>query len=108
MLFNSYIFIFVFLPLVFCGYFYLQYFEKRLASSARKNRDAFSNKYNGALARAFLVLASLFFYSFYNIIYLPLILASIGVNFAIGTSLGKLASMNFTYGAKIMCGGGAI
>lgn len=71
MLFNSYIFIFAFLPITFFIYFYLS--SKRLLVGAK----------------AFLVFASLFFYSWWNIIYLPLILTSILFNFSIGVSLSK-------------------
>lgn len=39
------------------------------------------------MAKGWLVFASLFFYSWWNIIYLPLILGSILVNFIIGTSI---------------------
>lgn len=69
MLFNSYEFIFLFLPTVFFIYFILN----RLPS----NRAAL----------AWLVLASLFFYSWFNPIYLPLILFSITVNYLVGSSL---------------------
>lgn len=71
MLFNSYEFIFAFLPLTFFIYFYL--LHKRLITGAK----------------GFLVFASLFFYSWWNVIYLPLILASMIFNYVIGTSLGK-------------------
>lgn len=69
MLFNSYIFIFAFLPVTFLVYFYLN--TKRLVQAGI----------------AFLVFTSLFFYSWWNIIYLPLILASILFNFVIGKYL---------------------
>jgi D-alanyl-lipoteichoic acid acyltransferase DltB (MBOAT superfamily) len=69
LLFNSYEFIFVFLPLTFFIYFYLNH--KRLTVAAK----------------GFLVFTSLFFYSWWNIIYLPLILASILFNYIIGNSL---------------------
>ena len=69
MLFNSYEYIFLFLPLVFFLYFYL--LKKRLIVSAK----------------GLLVFASLFFYSWWNIIYLPLILASMVFNYVIGNSL---------------------
>jgi cellulose synthase/poly-beta-1,6-N-acetylglucosamine synthase-like glycosyltransferase len=58
MLFNSYEFIFAFLPLTFFIYFFL--LNKRLIVGAK----------------GFLVFASLFFYSWWNIAYLPLILIS--------------------------------
>ncbi|CAA6804552.1 MAG: Probable poly(beta-D-mannuronate) O-acetylase (EC [uncultured Sulfurovum sp.] len=69
MLFNSHLFIFLFLPFTFIIYFYLN--KKRLTN----------------LAKSFLVVASLFFYSWWNIVYLPLILGSIFVNFLIGSYL---------------------
>lgn len=72
MLFNSYEFIFLFLPLTFFIYFYLN--KKRLTE----------------LSKGFLVFASLFFYSWWNIVYLPLILASMLFNYTIGKQLSKL------------------
>ncbi|MFA6138649.1 MAG: MBOAT family protein [Sulfurimonas sp.] len=71
MLFNSYEFIFAFLPITFFIYFYLN--KKRLTEASI----------------GFLVLASLFFYSWWNIIYLPLILLSILFNYIVGTSLSR-------------------
>ena len=69
MLFNSYIFIFVFLPITLLVYFYL-------------NKKDFPK-----LSKAFLVTASLFFYAWWNIMYLPLILVSMFFNYALGKSL---------------------
>ncbi len=71
MLFNSYEFIFLFLPITFFVYFYLN--TKRLTEASK----------------AFLVFSSLFFYSWWNIIYLPLILGSVLFNYIIGVSLSK-------------------
>jgi D-alanyl-lipoteichoic acid acyltransferase DltB (MBOAT superfamily) len=71
LLFNSYEYIFIFLPLTFFIYFYLN--KKRLIAGAK----------------GFLVFASLFFYSYWNILYLPLILGSMLFNFIIGNSLSK-------------------
>jgi D-alanyl-lipoteichoic acid acyltransferase DltB (MBOAT superfamily) len=71
MLFNSYEFIFAFLPIVFFIYFYLN--SKRLVVGAK----------------GFLVFASLFFYSWWNILYLPLILSSMLFNYIMGNSLNK-------------------
>ena len=71
MLFNSYEFIFLLLPITFFIYFYL--LSKRLATGAK----------------AFLVFASLFFYSWWNITYLPLILSSMLFNYVIGNSLNE-------------------
>ena len=71
MLFNSYEFIFVFLPITFFIYFFLN--SKRLTQASK----------------GFLVFASLFFYSWWNISYLPLILVSMLFNYVIGNSLSK-------------------
>ncbi|MEA3492540.1 MAG: MBOAT family protein [Campylobacterota bacterium] len=71
MLFNSYQFIFAFLPFTFFVYFYLN--SKRLTEAAK----------------ALLVFTSLFFYSWWNIAYLPIILASILFNYIVGLSLSK-------------------
>ncbi len=71
MLFNSYEYIFLFLPLTFFIYFYL--LQKRLAVGAK----------------GFLVFTSLFFYSWWNISYLPIILSSMLFNYVIGNSLNE-------------------
>ena len=71
MLFNSYEFIFFFLPLTFFIYFYLN--KKRLTE----------------VSKGFLVFASLFFYSWWNIAYLPLILVSMLFNYVLGNQLSK-------------------
>jgi len=69
MLFNSYIFIFLFLPIAFFVYFYLN--SKRLTTASK----------------AWLVFTSLFFYSWWNISYLPLILISILFNYSITSTM---------------------
>ncbi len=71
MLFNSYEFIFAFLPITFFIYFYLNH--KRLTQASK----------------GFLVFSSLFFYSWWNIVYLPLILISMLFNYVIGNTLNK-------------------
>ncbi len=71
MLFNSYEFIFLFLPFSFFIYFFL--LQKRLIIAAK----------------GFLVFASLFFYSWWNISYLPIILSSMLFNYIIGNSLNE-------------------
>lgn len=71
MLFNSYEFIFAFLPISFFVYFYLNHKRLTIAS------------------KGFLVFTSLFFYSWWNIAYLPLILISMLFNYVIGNSLNK-------------------
>lgn len=71
MLFNCYEFIFLFLPFSFFIYFYL--LQQRLIIGAK----------------GFLVFASLFFYSWWNIAYLPIILSSMLFNYVIGNSLNE-------------------
>ncbi len=71
MLFNSYTFIFVFLPITFFIYFYLN--QKRLTEASK----------------GFLVFSSLFFYSWWNIAYLPIILSSMLFNYILGNSLNS-------------------
>jgi D-alanyl-lipoteichoic acid acyltransferase DltB (MBOAT superfamily) len=72
MLFNSVEFIFGFVPLVLAGFFLL----------ARWGHGA---------ALAWLTLASLFFYGWWNPWWLPLMLASIAFNFLVGCQLAKTA-----------------
>ena len=71
MLFNSYTFIFAFLPVTFIMYHVLA-----------KSRYVISSK-------IFLVLASLFFYSWWNVSYLPILVFSLLFNFYIGEILQK-------------------
>lgn len=63
MLFNSYIFVLAFLPIVLIGYFELNHFHKYGA------------------AKVFLILASLFFYGYFNWWYLMIIVSSVGFNY---------------------------
>ena len=63
MLFNSYIFVLAFLPIVLMGYFGLNHFHKYTA------------------AKVFLILASLFFYGYFNWWYLLIIVSSVGLNY---------------------------
>ena len=67
MLFNSYVYIFLFLPVVFAGYFLL--IGRRQVVAAKTG----------------LVLASLFFYSWWNINYLPILIFSLVFNFMLGS-----------------------
>lgn len=78
MLFNSYEFIFIFLPISLYGFFF----------AARLGRE---------IAIAWLVLVSLFFYGWWNPAYLILILISMIVNFA----FGKVLSANYNKDKKI-------
>lgn len=84
MLFNSYEFILVFLPVAFFGYFWLNGAKLVIAG------------------KAWLVLCSLFFYSWWNVAYLPLILTSMLVNYAIGTSLGQKKAVNKVLSVSIV------
>src|SRR6202012_3557772 len=70
MLFNSYQFLFVFLPIALIGYFAL----------GRTNR---------VWAAAWLALASLVFYGYWSVKYVPLLLGSITCNYLCGRSLGR-------------------
>lgn len=63
MLFNSYIFILCFLPLTMIGYYGLNHWKKE------------------EQAKWFLIIASLLFYGYFDIRYLPVILASICFNY---------------------------
>lgn len=69
MLFNSVEFLFIFLPITFCFYFLL-------------NKLKLIN-----IATAWLVVASLAFYSYWKSDYLPLILISMAVNYSIGSTI---------------------
>ena len=75
MLFNSYAFIFLYLPIVLFGYFYL----------ARKNHS---------YGIWWLALASLFFYAYWSYSYTFLLLASIIFNFLIGSSIAYFSEKN--------------
>ena len=71
MLFNSYFFIFVFLPITLLGF--------HLVGKYGKNRAVI----------VWLVAASLFFYGWWNPIYLGLLIASILFNYEVGLQLAK-------------------
>ncbi|WP_019240677.1 MULTISPECIES: MBOAT family O-acyltransferase [Bacillus] len=64
MIFNTFEFIFLFLPITFILYFII-------------------NKFNFTVAKLFLVLASLFFYAYWNPNYLYIILLSLVINFVL-------------------------
>ena len=71
MVFSCHEFILFFVPLTFAGYFFL--LSRRLVVPSR----------------VWLVASSLFFYAWWNPAYLQLILLSMMVNYALGTSLGQ-------------------
>lgn len=88
MLFNSYLFIFCFLPLVWIGFHILRY-KNHIKS-----------------AKIFLISASLFFYGYWKWLYLPLLLSSMIINYFIATAILKHNS-TLLINAKNMRGGGA-
>ncbi|MFK8030363.1 MAG: MBOAT family protein [Gammaproteobacteria bacterium] len=71
MLFNSYEFLFVFLPLTVAGYFLLGRFG------------------SATVAKLWLILTSLFFYGWWNPVYLILLVGSILINFWFGSRLAR-------------------
>ena len=77
MLFNSYEFILLFLPITFIVYFLLVKNKLFTASTS------------------WLVVASLFFYSCWNVIYLPLILISIIFNYLLSTKIIEYDTKNY-------------
>jgi alginate O-acetyltransferase complex protein AlgI len=74
MLFNSFEFVLFFLPLVLTVYFIL----------VKAGRDV--------VARYWLLIASLFFYSWWNAVYLPLILGSVTFNYFVGNAINGSAN----------------
>ena len=76
MLFNSYEFIFIFLPIVLFGYF------------------ALGAKYHHRLAVSWLVGASLFYYAWWNPAYIGLIILSMLFNYSIGITLSSGKNSN--------------
>ena len=81
MLFNSYSFIFLFLPAAFIGMFWL-------------------GRYSHRMAVLWLGLASLTFYALWDIRFLPLLLASTGFNYAAGYWIGRRRANNETNQAR--------
>jgi len=73
MLFNSYGFIFIFLPVVLIGFFGLA-------------------RVGNTYATAWLALASIFFYGYWNPIYIGLLLISIIINYAFAMWITKIGA----------------
>lgn len=73
MLFNSYEFIFLFLPVTVVGFFLI-------------------SKCSHTFGTLWLVLASLFFYGWWDVRYVPLLCASIGFNYLVGGRIEQLAA----------------
>lgn len=71
MLFNSYIFIFIFLPVTLLGYFGLNHYKRY------------------ELSKLFLALMSLWFYAYFNTYYLAVIVGSILVNYLLSFIISR-------------------
>ena len=84
MLFNSYFFILVFLPITIMGYFFL-------------------NKNMEKAAIIFLIFMSLWFYGYFNYRYLFIIVSSIIVNYILASAMNKIAAKRT--GLKVGGGG---
>jgi alginate O-acetyltransferase complex protein AlgI len=82
MLFNSYEFLFLFLPITLVVYFLIA-------------------KYGQEAAIGWLVLASLFFYGWWNPVYLILIILSMAVNFGFGELLGHIYASKKTRTSRL-------
>ena len=83
MLFNSYSFIFLFLPLTLWGYFSLAKYSRRLSA-------------------LWLAAASLFFYGCWNPTFVVLILTSITVNYAFGWAIGHARLISLQHAKTLL------
>lgn len=91
MLFNSYIFILCFLPITMIGYYGCNHWKKEEA------------------AKWFLIIASLLFYGYFDVRYLPVILASICFNYGFSRMLlKKKTNKRMLLGAGIFCNAGLL
>jgi len=81
MLFNSFVFFLVFLPLSLVGYFVL-------------------SKYSIKASIIFLLAASVYFYGYWSLAYLPLLLGSIAVNYGLGCWIKHFKDSGFEAGSK--------
>ena len=88
MLFNSYIFIFIFLPITLLGYYTLNHFKRY------------------QMSKLFLALMSLWFYAYFNTYYLWIIVSSILLNFLLSYIIlhfekkSELGNLVFSKGMK--------
>lgn len=83
MLFNSYSFIFLFLPIVLLGFFQLA-------------------RFHHAYAAAWLTISSLFFYGYWNPTYVWLLLVSIVCNYVFGMWIIKMDSLHATSHKRLL------
>ena len=109
MVFSSLLFIFAFLPVVWVGFHLLKSEQfAKICDKSCAQFHIFIKPYT--LAKLFLIAASLFFYAFWKLAYLPILLASILVNFYLAK---RILSVNFSSNARQNTlaqngGGGAI
>lgn len=87
MLFNSYIFVFLFFPIVVLGYYGLQHMGKEKA------------------AIGFLILMSLLFYGYNSVQYLMILIGSIVLNYLLVMLMGRVSRPN---GRRILLGLGVL
>jgi alginate O-acetyltransferase complex protein AlgI len=80
MLFNSYSFLFAFLPVALAGYFLACHLARRWSGAA-------DNTWGGA----WLAACSVFFYAWWDVRYLPLLLGSVAFNYLVGRQLARQA-----------------
>ncbi len=83
MLFNSYVFIFAFLPVVFFGFYVI-------------------GRYSHKLALLWLTFASLFFYGWWDVRFVGLLLASIVFNYGFGRLIGQRLSTSTGSGKSLL------
>ncbi|MBF0566665.1 MAG: MBOAT family protein [Nitrospirae bacterium] len=96
MLFNSYVFIFFFLPLTLCVYFFLAK-RSSVANAGNSVDDSVDNPVGNSTGtnccrvspNAWLTVASLVFYGWWDYRYVPLMVGSIAFNYAIGKLIVK-------------------
>lgn len=86
MLFNSYLFILGFLPFVWAIFHSLKAWSIKRDSLLGQN-----------LAKYFLILASLFFYAYWKLIYLPILLGSILINYSFARAILNTPKNSLAY-----------
>ena len=109
MVFSSLLFIFAFLPVVWAGFHLLK------SEQFAKICDKFCAQFHlfikpYTLAKLFLIAASLFFYAFWKVAYLPILLGSIIVNYLLAKAILKdsLKSNHLNQSIIMTNGGGGI